>query len=176
MSSSDRISRRGALGLFAIVPMLALGGCFTPLYAPDAGGGLSVRDKLSTVAVDTVEGRVGVEFRNQILFGLTGGAAPAAPAYTLAVVLTSTRESSIINAETSKPEIDTVRLEGVYTLTEIATGTVITSGKEFAVTSFDRGLQRFAAVRAARDAENRLAETLADQIKNQIAIRFSRQG
>jgi len=40
-------------------------------------------------------------------------------------------------------------------------------------TSYHRGLQRFAAVRAGRAAENAAATVLADQLKTRLAIFLS---
>lgn len=176
MSSSDRMLRRAAFALIAIAPMFALGGCFTPLYAPDATGVSSMATKLSAVTVDPIDSRIGVQLHNALIFNLTGGGAPAAPVYALSVAVTSSVESSIIDAETAKPQIDTVRLTGNYTLKNIATGEIVLSGRQFALTTYDRGLQRFAAVRAQRDAENRAATVLAEQIKTQLSIHFARQG
>jgi LPS-assembly lipoprotein len=176
MSSSNHMSRRAALALIAVGSMLTLGGCFTPLYGPDPSGGPSMADKLSAVAVEPINSRIGVQLRNELIFGLTGGGAPAAPAYTLSVAVASSVESSIIDAETSKPQIDTVRLTGNFTLKDTASGEIVLSSRQFALTTYDRGLQRFAAVRAQRDAENRAATVLADQIKTQLAIHFAKQG
>eukprot|EP01036_Dinobryon_divergens_P061288 gene61288-81704_t len=108
--------------------MLTLSGCFTPLYGPDPTGAPSMVDKLAAVAVEPINSRIGVQLRNELIFGLTGGGAPAAPAYTLSVAVESSVESSIIDAETSKPKIDTVRLTGNFTLKNATSGEIVFSG------------------------------------------------
>ena len=50
---------------------------------------------------------------------------------------------------------------------------VITQGVAFTAASYDRTSQRFADMRAARDAEIRDAKNLADQIQTRIAAAMS---
>ena len=46
----------------------------------------------------------------------------------------------------------------------------VTTGAATSVASYDRSQQRFANVRAARDAEIRAATVLADQIRTRLGI------
>jgi LPS-assembly lipoprotein len=57
-----------------------------------------------------------------------------------------------------------------YTLTAIEGGAQITTGTATASASYDRTEQRYANVRAARDAEIRAVGLLADQIRTRLAI------
>ena len=50
---------------------------------------------------------------------------------------------------------------------------MITTGTATAQATYDRFNQRFATVRAARDAEIRLAKTLAEQVKTRLAATLS---
>ena len=50
---------------------------------------------------------------------------------------------------------------------------VVTGGSATGTATYDRGVQRFATVRAERDAEIRLAKTLAEQIKTRLAAGFA---
>jgi LPS-assembly lipoprotein len=50
---------------------------------------------------------------------------------------------------------------------------VVTQGTATGTTSYDRFPQRFANVRAARDAEIRLAKLLAEQVKTRLAATLS---
>ncbi len=45
----------------------------------------------------------------------------------------------------------------------------MTTGKATATASYDRSAQRFATVRAARDADIRLAKVLSEQIRTRLS-------
>lgn len=164
-------NRRLVLAMAMLLP-LGLSGCFRPLYAPDAAGN-SFETTMAAVAVDPIEGRVGQQVRNALLFGLTGGGQAPAPRWTLTVKVASSRETALVDVRTDEPQIDAVTLTGDYSL-KTPDGKIIDSGSVIARTTFDRTLQRFGALRAARDAENRAAELYAEQIKTRVAIRLSK--
>ncbi len=56
-----------------------------------------------------------------------------------------------------------------YALESVDGRRVITEGVATSTATYDRSIQRFASLRAARDAEIRLAKVLAEQIKTRIA-------
>ena len=172
MSSSDRRLARLGPATLLIVAALALAGCFRPMYAstalPPGAPGLS--ERLAAVSIDKIEGRVGQQVRNELDFRLTGGAGSAPPRYRLAVEVVTTRTTSIVDAEDNEPRIDTVTLLGTFALYPVDAQQPVLSDKLYARKSFDRGLQRFAALRAARDAENGAAKVLADQIRTRVAM------
>jgi LPS-assembly lipoprotein len=155
--------RRFAYRLAGIACLGGLaGGCFQPLYgelsltpnAPAIGPALAGVDVNQIPAPSgSSEARVAVETRNQLLFDLTGGAAPPPPTHRLAVRMTSNRLSVIVDIKTGKPVI---------------------TGNTFARVSYDiPGLaQRFARARGLRDAENRAAKLIADNIKARLASYF----
>jgi LPS-assembly lipoprotein len=62
-----------------------------------------------------------------------------------------------------------------YRLLPIAGGAPAASGVAFVTASYDRTSQRFANLRAARDAEIRSARSLADQIRTRLAADLSRR-
>lgn len=66
-------------------------------------------------------------------------------------------------------------IDATYTLTDVATGKVVISGQTFARVSFDipGQQQRFARARGLRDAENRAAKVIADQIRSRLASFFA---
>ena len=174
MSSPDQRLRRTALLALALVPTLMLGGCFRPMYAAPSDGGPALTERLAAISVDLAGSRVGQQVRNNLTFGLTGGGAPAVPKYILHMTVISTLDTDIVDSRANTPEIDVVILSGTYTLTPAdGSDKVLLEGKAYARKSYDRGLQRFAALRAARDAENDAATLVADQIKTRLAIYLS---
>ena len=170
MSSSDRHTRRALLLALGLAPTLMLGGCFRPMYATPSDGSPALNERLATIAVDEATERVGQQVRNALTFGLTGGGAPAAPQYALHMTVTSSAASGIVDSHANTPEIDTVVVVCSYGLTRIGSPAVLLSGTAYGRKSYDRGLQRFAALRAQRDAENDSAKLVAEQLKTRLAI------
>jgi len=159
-----------------------LAACFQPLYGDRTGtGDAPLRSTLSSVDVKQIaapngspEARIAVELRNDILFAITGGHSPAPPSYTLAIRISSTRLSVIVDINSGRPDIENYGIDAYYTLTDIATNKAVVTGQAFARVSYDipGTEQRFARVRALRDAENRAAGVIAEQIKSRLASYF----
>jgi len=172
-----RLLRAGAV----IALGLSLAGCFQPLYGERSTvGGPGVSQALSGVEVTvdapngTIESRLGVEVKNSLLFGFTGGTGSSAATHRLDIKLVSTNLSVIVDIHTARPDIQNFGLDATYTLTELATGKVVTRGQSFSRVSYDSPgqQQRFARTRGQRDAENRAAAVLAEQIQSRVASYF----
>jgi LPS-assembly lipoprotein len=160
-------------------------GCFQPLYGEHAtvAGAVApnIRDAFATVDIDqipapngTPEARIAVELRNDTIFELTGGAGAGTPAYRLAIRMKLSKAAMIIDIATGRTEAEIVGIDVTYTLTEIGTKKVVVNGQTFARVSSDvPGLQqRFAHQRAQRDAEDRAAKVIAEQIRSRLASYF----
>jgi LPS-assembly lipoprotein len=157
-------------------------GCFQPLYgehsltnSPAIGPALAGVDVNQIPAPSgSSEARVAVEARNQLLFDLTGGAAPPPPTHRLAIRMTSNRSSVIVDIVSGRPDVEDYGLNVNYTLTEIKTGKPVITGNTFARVSYDipGQAQRFARARGLRDAENRAAKVIADNIRTRLASYF----
>jgi LPS-assembly lipoprotein len=157
-------------------------GCFQPLYGTQgSAGGPGIGDKLSSVDVVPIDvpngtrlSRIGVELRNNLLFGLTGGGAAAPTDYKLNIKLAASQMQVIVNINTGRPDIQNYGLEASYTLIDTRTGKTVINGQTFSRVSYDipGEQQRFAADRGLRDAENRAAKSIADSIRNRLASYF----
>src|SRR5689334_3970132 len=110
---------------------LGLTGCFQPVYAerPTVSGTPSVRAALASVDVGnintpagTTDARLGVEVRNALIFGLTGGGQAPPPTHRVEITLTSTRLQVIVDVTTSRPDLENYGINASYRLVEIATG------------------------------------------------------
>jgi LPS-assembly lipoprotein len=66
-------------------------------------------------------------------------------------------------------------LTGNLTYTLRQGSTIVTTGVATSLTTYDRFEQRFATVRAARDAEIRLARELAGQVRTRLQAELSRR-
>jgi LPS-assembly lipoprotein len=106
--------------------------------------------------------------RSELMFLLDGSGQPKAKRYRLTLNLTEGVQSPIVDTVTGRTESATVVGRATYTL-YAPDGRVVTTGTATGSATFDRTPQRFAAVRAAREADIRLATLLAEQIKTRIA-------
>jgi LPS-assembly lipoprotein len=163
--------------LLAVGAMAAvLGGCiFQPMYAqtPLFGTGPSLRDSMREVEVASISGRIGNALRNDLIFELTGGAGnPTGAPYRLTLVVNTSSFNPIIDAASGRPEAETVSFDVTYKLQDIAKERIVLTEKALARISIDRTQQRFARVRAVRDAESRAAKVVAEQVRSRLASFF----
>jgi LPS-assembly lipoprotein len=174
---------RIAARLVVVVMLGALtAGCFQPLYGEHSvAGGAGVREKLAGVEVPPLVlptgspyQRVGIQVRNDLMFKMYGDAAGAPPTHRLILRLSSSRTSLIIDPATALPTSENYGLDVSYGLIEIATGKQVLTGNTFSRITYDipGGLQRFARARAFRDAEDRGANEVAENINTRLAAFF----
>jgi LPS-assembly lipoprotein len=145
-----------------------LGGCLQPVHGPRLANGQSAASaQLAQVTVDRIDGYLGYQLKSELDFLLTGGGAPVRNSrYLLKVKTQQSKASSVIDASTGRAQIATLQIEAVYVLVDQQQGGKIkTSGKTFASASFDRSQMRFATLRAERDAEERVAKSLAERLR-----------
>ena len=179
LSAKLRIAAR----LAAVVALAALtAGCFQPMYAEHKDGTPDLRDKLSTVELPPIdkpnasrEARVGVAIRNALAFKMYGNATGAPPLYKLVMRFSSSRSSLLVSVDTGLPTTETYGIDAQYNLVEIATDKSVMSGSTFSRVSYDMpgSYQRFARERAFRDAEDRAANEIAENINTRLAAFFT---
>lgn len=172
MSWSDLLPGRRAVRIAATVSLAAtLAGCFQPMYAGVAGSQL--RDKMAAIKVDPISDRVGHYLGNELMFALNGTGSDVPPVYRLNVSLSERVQTPLVDTYSGRATAGTVVIDANYKLTTIADGKTVTQGVAFTAASYDRTSQRFADMRAARDAEIRDAKALADQIQVRVAAALS---
>jgi LPS-assembly lipoprotein len=93
----------------------------------------------------------------------------------LNIRLSATQLQIIVDINTARPDINNYGIDAVYTLTEIATGKPVTKGQTFARVSYNipGQEQRFAGERGLRDAEDRAAKEISENIRNRLASHFA---
>ncbi len=174
---------RIAVRLFAVAAIAALtAGCFQPMYAErNAEGGSALRDKLQGVEVPPLnlpngsrEARLGVEIRNSLMFSMYGSAVGAPPTHRLLMRISTTRMSIIVDPTTARPDIENYGIDATYELKDNATDKTVLTGTTFSRVSYDipGQAQRFARSRGLRDAEDRAAKVIADNISQRLASFF----
>jgi LPS-assembly lipoprotein len=179
LSARTRIAAR----LLAVAALAALtAGCFQPMYAEHTDGTPGLRERLMGVEVPPVdkpnasrEARVGVEVRNALAFKLYGTATGMPPTHRLVLRFTSSRSSLIVDPATGLPSSENYGIDAQYNLIEIATNKSVMTGSTFSRVSYDMpgSYQRFARHRAVRDAEDRAANEIAENITTRLASFFT---
>ncbi|WGS20787.1 MULTISPECIES: LPS assembly lipoprotein LptE [unclassified Bradyrhizobium] len=179
--SSARI--RIAARLLAVAALAALtAGCFHPMYAEHTDGTPGLREKLMGVEIPPVdkpnasrEARIGVEIRNALAFKLYGNATGMPPTHKLVLRFTTSRSSLMIDPATALPTSENYGINAQFNLIEIASNKSVMTGTTFSRVSYDMpgSYQRFARSRAFRDAEDRAAQEIADNIQTRLASFFS---
>ncbi len=168
----------GVLGLAAL-----LAGCFQPLYGNSTTtvSGAGLNNRLAAVEVTQIRApngsrlaRVGNEVRDDLLFRLTGGGPALPPTHRLEIRLASTQLQVIVDVDSGRPSVQNYGINATYTLTDLATNRPVVTGRTFSRVSYDipGQQQRFAGQRGQRDAEDRAAKVIADNIHSRLASYF----
>jgi LPS-assembly lipoprotein len=178
-SARTRIAAR----LLAVAALAALtAGCFQPMYAEHADGTPGLREKLMGVEVPPVDkpnashdARIQVEIRNALAFKLYGDATGMPPTHKLVLKFNSTRSSLMVDTNTGLPSSENVGIDAQFNLIDLATNKSVMTGSTFSRVSYDipGSYQRFARARAYRDAEDRAAQEIAENIQTRLASYFS---
>ena len=175
-------SIRLAARLVAVAALAALtAGCFQPMYAERSDGTPGLREKLMGVELPPVdkpnasrEARLGVEIRNALAFKLYGNATGMPPTHRLVIRFSTGRSSLMVDPNTALPSSENYGLDAQYNLIEISSNKSVMTGTTFSRVSYDvpGNLQRFARARAFRDAEDRAANEIAENIQTRLASFF----
>lgn len=151
----------------AIVPAFGLAGCFQPMYGP--GVGVDTRAELQAIAIEPVPGRLGHYLTEELRFLLNGTGVEVAPKYRLVVTFTQSGQTSLVDTVTGRATSNSLSVRANYKLLPAAGGEPVTDGYVISLADYDRSSNRYANVRAARDAEIRNSKAIADQIRTRIA-------
>src|SRR3954464_14235772 len=174
---------RIAARLLVVAALSALtAGCFQPMYAAHTDGTPALREKLMGVDLPPIDkpngsrdARLGGEIRNALAFKLYGGATGIPPTHKLVIRFNTTRSSLILDPSTALPSIENYGIDAQYNLIEIVSNKSVMTGSTFSRVSYDipGQLQRFARQRAFRDAEDRAAQEIAENIQTRLASYFT---
>src|SRR6266850_5390236 len=173
---------RIAARLLVVAALGALtAGCFQPMYAAHTDGTPALREKLMGVDLPPVDkpngsrdARLGVEIRNALAFKLYGNATGMPPTHRLVLRFSTSRSSLMLDPATALPSSENYGIDAQYNLIDLATNKSVMTGTTFSRVSYDipGQLQRFARQRAFRDAEDRAANEIAENIQTRLASFF----
>jgi len=162
MSWFDRIRAIAALAV-----LVGLGGCFQPLYGEAAHPGLT--EEMRTVEVAPVPDRIGHYLGDYLIARMNGSGESPPAKYRLTIKLSQSTKAPTVESQIGTADAATVVAVAGFTLSKIDGGAVIYSNTATAAAVYDRYFQSFANLRAARDAEIRVARSLADEIELRVA-------
>ncbi len=188
-AKSGRLSRRVLLGGATVVAgALLLSGCqFRPLYGVSPGltadgseQSKTVQSQMASVSIDfpsygdtgTVK-RINQELRNQLIFAFNRGGKGLPPKYRLEILTDKRRAEVGVEQLADVPTAYNITINTSFVLSEIATDRTLYTGRSFASASFDFSSQRFANVRAEKDADSRATKVVARDINTRIASFFA---
>lgn len=145
---------------------------FRPLYASTALNGSDVNEKLAQLEVAPIPGRVGQRVRNELIFQSTGGGYAAEPVYRLEIVLTESISATLVQIDGNSSG-SVYNLKAKFRLVRLDDRSVALEGDSYGRIAFQRFDSVFANVRARKDAENRAARNVADDMKSRLAAFLS---
>lgn len=146
------------------IMMLGLGGCLQPVNGVRFGND-SISSQLSEVTVARSEGYLGHIVKAELDYLLSNGAPAKDSRYHLKLKLGQDKGSSLLDAATGRPQIVTLQVNATYELLDTKENKIRGSGTTVVSASYDRSSQRFATIRAQRDAEERVGKALAERMK-----------
>ncbi|MGV6874510.1 LPS assembly lipoprotein LptE [Pseudochelatococcus sp. B33] len=178
MSWSDNLRLLPRLAA-AVILAAALSGCFRPLHGVSQDG-TRVQDKLAGIEVATINpgnhdnSRMAYYTQSELTYRLSGGAPDKAPKqFRLETTVRESVTSTIVNTSTGNAEAALLTGRADFRLLPAGGGEPLYAGEAVASSAYDRTPQRFASLRAARDAQIRVAQALADQMHTRLAAQFA---
>jgi LPS-assembly lipoprotein len=163
--------------LACAVPVL-IAGCgdsgFRPLYATSPLIGSSdVNAKLARMEVAPIPGRVGQRLRNELIFQSTGTGYEVTQAdYRLEIVITESISATLVQIDGNSSG-SIYNLDATFRLVRLNDKSVALQGRSFGRAMFQRFDSVFSNVRARHEAEDRAANTIADDLKSRLAAFLS---
>ncbi|MEP3276458.1 MAG: LPS assembly lipoprotein LptE [Stappiaceae bacterium] len=152
----------GLAGLFL------LGGCnIRPLYG-SLPGQAPIQDELAAIDVEADQ-----ELRNELIFLLKRGGEGLPDQYRLKVTLTESSSAVSIEQLEDVPASYLVTITASFALSEIESGRTVLTGTSFSSASYDFSSQRFANLRAKRDAVTRANKSIARDLQIRLGAYFA---
>jgi len=178
MSSDDlkqqKVRRAVRAGLLGLVLALPLAGCIQPLYG-SLPNGSTMQAELQAIQVEPINDRAGHYLRDKLIFAFNGTGTHVPPKYKLIISLTEQVQTPLIDTVTGFASAANVTMIADFRLEPAAGGAILYKDKATVFMSYDRTIQRYADVRASRDAEIRNAERLAEEIHMLVATALAKR-
>lgn len=174
-----RIGWRKLLGASVLTLGLSgvLSGCTSvqPLYGSIGTNKSPVAAQMRQVDVEIAKSRLSQVIRNELVFYLYGGegSPDPKPQYKLSVRVNDSNVPVGVEKYAGMPAAYLEQLNATFTLVETGSQKTVLSGTSFANAAYDFSNQRFANVRALRDAQDRAGKVIADDIRTKLVAYFA---
>ena len=146
----------------ALALALPLGGCFQPLYSESAHPGIV--EAMRAVEITPIKDRIGHTLGEDLIHALNDSGSAPLPLYRLDVTVALTTRTPTIESQINAASAATEIGDAQFSLVRLSDKKILLFAKAESFAVYDRTPQRFADLRAARDAELRIARALADEI------------
>jgi len=173
MSLSKRLLN---INLFASVAIAMAACTVEPLTTAPASSSLNsvtagqgTSQVLAGINVAPVNDRVSQQLRNNLLFAMNGGKLQEGGVYEVVLDVSNRSQTLAVEGDSLTATAARVIMLASYDVVDVKTKRVIAAGRRQAVASYDRTPQSFANQRAEREAQNRAAGQLAQQLRLAIA-------
>ena len=154
--------------------LLAVSACgFRPLYGPAAGGDADpgVVAELAAIEIDLGQDRLDQVVYSDLLDRISPFGPPATPRYRLDLTLRQSKQGVALERDATVSRFN-LTLVAEYALLDTETGDTLTAGSVRAVAAYNVLRSELANVVAERDARDRAARDVADEIKARLAVYF----
>lgn len=159
---------RAALGAGLLA--LSLSACgFHPLYG-DGGGSQKV---FSSIYVEPIGDDQGYELRNSLIDLLDATGEHHDSAYTLKITLSDQLQGAALQADTTITRYN-YTLTAKYTLIDARTNTAVTNGEVSSLAAYNVVQSPYATLVSQKDAQRRTADQLAERIRLDLGVYFSK--
>ena len=160
--------RRGGLKIIAALALAATtAGCFQPLYGEAAHPELV--QAMHEIEVAPIPDRIGAYLADDLITRMNGTGQTPKPKYRLKVELSKSTQTPTVESQIQLADAATVTGTAMFALIRIDGEKIIYAGSATSSAVYDRTLQSYSDLRAARDAEIRIAKSLADEIELRVA-------
>jgi LPS-assembly lipoprotein len=176
------VARRMSLCV-AVAAALALASCqVRPLYGTSTGDFGSapspVATELAAIDLDSINSQYANDdaarvLYNELTFRFERGAGAQAKKYRLKVLMDVGSSEVGVEQFSDVPSAYTTTMNSTFVLSDLANDETLMTGRAFKSASYDFSNQRFANTRAYRDAQERVAKAVADDIAARIAGYFA---
>jgi LPS-assembly lipoprotein len=168
-----KVMKLPALAVLTAVMFLVSACGFRPLYGEHSPG-VSAGSELASIQLRTLNNRIDYLVRTNLIEKLQLSNAEGLPKYELALNLESDREGAAIEPDTTITRFN-YTLRAKYDLIDLASRKTIYQGASRSIAAYNVVDDQFATLAARRNAQERTALDISDDIKLKLAIFFDRQ-
>ena len=157
-----------------LIVSASLGGCgFKPMYGHRTGD--AVLSQMAAVHVSPMRGLLGVEMYNQLRDNLTPAGKFIAPRYQLDLEFRANR-GALITAKDSQVRRFNLVIDATYSLFDIASGRLLTSGAASTITNYNVvESSNFGTSAAEEAAHRRGVRQIGEQVIWALSVFFKQQ-